>query len=344
MATATGTDQQLSSPKTKRRSPPGTGARSSLFAQGSNPPIQEENADGEIYRTRRTRVELHAGDRRTQRKTFGLAGGGNERAGADRGAARDSEEPALVPGRRDAVGVAVRGAGAARGGANGGGGRQEPGPEDRQAGRVCPGGEAADRITGDEGLQEPGPVQAAEGTGEELRLPGRRHGAGEEPAQERAALERSGLRRGALGLLEARPGGVVGQAAGSEQDDGRVAVRGARRTRGIEGEGREGVAGGSTQASRVACAEDVPGSGSDPDGGAPAGGGDAVPVPEPEQILGVLRTGRGDAELVGLGAGSGWAVGKGTGTADAGAESELQPHAEACVQGRGTVWAPGRRP
>ena len=53
----------------------------------------------------------------------------------------------------------------------------------------------------------------------------------------------------------------------------------------IEGEGREGVAGGSTQASRVACAEDVPGSGSDPDGVAPAGGGDAVPVPEPEQIL-----------------------------------------------------------
>ena len=150
-----------------------------------------------------------------------------------------------------------------------------------------------------------GQFRRAGGTGEELRLPGRRHGAGEEPAQERAALERSGLRRGALGLLEARPGGVVGQAAGSEQDDGRVAVRGARRTRGIEGEGREGVAGGSTQASRVACAEDVPGSGSDPDGGAPAGGGDAVPVPEPEQILGVLRTGRGDAELVGLGAGSG---------------------------------------
>ena len=55
----------------------------------------------------------------------------------------------------------------------------------------------------------------------------------------------------------------------------------------------------------MACAEDVPGSGSDPDGGAPAGGGDAVPVPEPEQILGVLRTGRGDAELVGLGAGPG---------------------------------------
>ena len=32
--------------------------------------------------------------------------------------------------------------------------------------------------------------------------------------------------------------------------------------------------------------------------------------------------------------GSEWAVGKGTGTADAGAEPELQPHAEACVQGR----------
>ncbi len=32
-----------------------------------------------------------------------------------------------------------------------------------------------------------------------------------------------------------------------------------------------------------------------------AGGGDAVPVPEPEQVLGVLRTGRRDAELVGLG-------------------------------------------
>ena len=217
MATATGTDQQLSSPKTKRRSPPGTGARSSLFAQGSNPPTQEEDADGEIYRTRRTRVELHAGDRRTQRKTFGLAGGGNERAGADRGAARDSEEPALVPGRRTLSGwlyevlephveeLTVAGVGKSRG------------PKTDKAGRVCPGGEASDRITGDEGLQEPGPVQAAGGTGEELRLPGRRHGAGEEPAQERAALERSGLRRGALGLLEARPGGVVGQAAGSEQ-------------------------------------------------------------------------------------------------------------------------------
>ena len=46
------------------------------------------------------------------------------------------------------------------------------------------------------------------------------------------------------------------------------------------------------------------------------------------------RTGRGDAELVGLGAGPEWAMGNGTGTADAGAEPELQPHAEACLQGR----------
>ena len=52
--------------------------------------------------------------------------------------------------------------------------RKSRGPKTDKAGRLCPGREAADRIAGDDGLQEPGPVQAAGGTGEELRLPGRR--------------------------------------------------------------------------------------------------------------------------------------------------------------------------
>ena len=87
-------------------------------------------------------------------------------------------------------------------------------------------------------------------------------------------------------------------------------------------------AGRGTQAPGVARAEDVPGSGPDPDRRATAGCGDTVPVQKPERILGVLRPGHRDAELVGLGAKSDGGVDEDAGTADSGPEPELQPHAE----------------
>ena len=67
----------------------------------------------------------------------------------------------------------------------------------------------------------------------------------------------------------------------------------------------------------------------------PAGGGDAIPVPEAERVLGLLRSRRGDAELFGLGSGPERALGEDACAADARPEPELQPYAQTCVQGRG---------
>ena len=85
----------------------------------------------------------------------------------------------------------------------------------------------------------------------------------------------------------------------------------------------------------LARADDVPGSGPDPDRRITAGCGDTVPVQKPERILGVLRPGHRDAELVGLGASLDGGVDEDAGAADSGPEPQLQPHAEACVQGSG---------
>ena len=103
MASATGPTQQLSSPKTKRRSPLGVGALS--LAQATVPRTEEENAHGQVYRTGRARVKLHAGGGRAEWEAFGLARGGDEHASSDRGAARDPGEPAFLPGRRYAGAV-----------------------------------------------------------------------------------------------------------------------------------------------------------------------------------------------------------------------------------------------
>ncbi len=92
--------------------------------------------------------------------------------------------PASVPGGRDPRELAVRGALAPRGGDRGGGGAGEPGPEERQAGRLRSGRTAPDRGDQAEGLQEAGRVRSAEAPGESLHAAGRRLGAGPEPDQE----------------------------------------------------------------------------------------------------------------------------------------------------------------
>ena len=198
----------------------------------------------------------------------------------------------------------------------------------RWSGRVRACGAAQDRRDRDPGLQRARTVRAAGQSGEGLRLRGGRHCTGEEPAEERVALETRGIRRGTVGVREAREGAVAGQVAGGDADAGPSAVRGARRTGSSASEGREDDAGRGTQAPGVARAEDVPGSGPDPDRRATAGCGDTVPVQKPERILGVLRPGHRDAELVGLGAKSDGGVDEDAGTADSGPEPELQPHAE----------------
>jgi hypothetical protein len=112
---------------------------------------------------------------------------------------------------------------------------------------------------------------------------------GEEPTEERAPLAGRGLRSRKLGVREAGPGAVAERAARCDASAGGAPVRGARRARGPEREGREGAAGRGSQAPRVAAAEDVPRPGPDPHRGAAAGGGDTLPVPEPKPVLGVLR-------------------------------------------------------
>jgi len=83
MASATGPDQRVSSLEEEKRSPPGVGALS--LARPSIPATEEENADGKVHRSRSARIELHARDRGSEREAAGLARGGDERAGADRG-------------------------------------------------------------------------------------------------------------------------------------------------------------------------------------------------------------------------------------------------------------------
>jgi hypothetical protein len=200
MASATGPDQRVSSPEEERRSPPGVGALSLAQAR-TTPHTEEENADGEVYRTGRARVKLYARGGRSEREAAGLARGGDERGGADRGAWRDPAEPARVPRGRDTLGLAVRGARAARGGARRDRGSQEPGSEERQGGRVRTSGAAAERLARDPGLQGARQVQAIGPRGACVRVRGARRRAGEEPAEERAPLAGRRLRSGTLGLL-----------------------------------------------------------------------------------------------------------------------------------------------
>ena len=87
-----------------------------------------------------------------------------------------------------------------------GGGTQESGREERRAGCVRTGRATADRHDRDTGLQGTRPTEAVGLSGEGVRILGGRCGTGEEPAQERAALERRGVRRGAVGVREAREG------------------------------------------------------------------------------------------------------------------------------------------
>jgi hypothetical protein len=71
--------------------------------------------------------------------------------GGERRSEGDPAEPTRVPRGRDAGGVAVRGARAARGGAGRDGSSQEPGSEERQGGCIRAGGAAADRLARDPG-------------------------------------------------------------------------------------------------------------------------------------------------------------------------------------------------
>ena len=123
-----------------------------------------------------------------------------------RGAQGDPPQPARVSRGRDAVGVAVRGARAARGGAGRDGGSQEPGPGERQARRVCAGGAASDRGAGEGGAQGAGHLWAVGPAGAGVRVRDARRGAGEEPSEERASLAGRGPWGRELGVREAGPG------------------------------------------------------------------------------------------------------------------------------------------
>jgi hypothetical protein len=85
----------------------------------------------------------------------------------------------------------------------------------------------------------------------------------------------------------------------------------------------------------VAAREELPGTGRDPDRAASSHRGDALPVQEQASVLGLLRSGDRDAELVGLGANPERGVGEGADPADPGLEPELEPIAEGDLQGSG---------
>jgi hypothetical protein len=102
--------------------------------------LQQENAHGQVHRSGRAFVKLHAGGGEREREAAGDAGGGDERAVPDRGRAPDPAAAAHLPGGGDALGVAVRGAVAPRGEGRGGGGTRESRPEGRPAGCLRVGG------------------------------------------------------------------------------------------------------------------------------------------------------------------------------------------------------------
>ena len=203
----------------------------------------------------------------------------------------------------------------------------------RWSGCVRAGRATEDRLDRDAGLQGARPIRATGKSGEGLWIPGGRHGTGEEPAEERTALERRRLRSGPVRVLEARPGAMARRVAGGDEGACTAPLRRARRARGSAREGREDDAGRGQEASGVACAADMPGLGPDSGRRATAGCGDAVSVQKPERVLGLLRPGHRDAQLVGLGASSDGRLGEGARAADSRSEPKLQPHAETDFQG-----------
>jgi hypothetical protein len=143
------------------------------FADEQYSPFEKENAThGQVYRTGRSCVKLYGGHGGPERETFALAGGGDERRGADPGAARDTRHPASVPGGRHPRELAVRSAFPLRGGDRGGGGAGESGSEERQVGCLRSGRTAPNRGDQAEGLQEAGRVRSAEAPGGACSGPG----------------------------------------------------------------------------------------------------------------------------------------------------------------------------
>lgn len=118
-----------------RRLTPETGWRSPLgvdkleMAQEQVPSTREENAHGEVYRAGRARVKLHVRGGGPEREAAGAPGGGDERAGVGGRGSGDTGHATPVPGGRDTVGLALRGALAARIRVGGGGSEREPGRE-----------------------------------------------------------------------------------------------------------------------------------------------------------------------------------------------------------------------
>jgi hypothetical protein len=102
-------------------------------------------------------------------------------------------------------------------------------------GRVRAGGAAADRLARDAGLQGARQGRAAGPRGAGVRVRGARRRAGEEPAEERAALAGRGLRSGEFRVREGGPGAMARRAARGDAAVGGAPVRGARRARGPEG-------------------------------------------------------------------------------------------------------------
>ncbi len=73
-----------SSPQNEWRSP--TGGDTLSFVDEQYSPSRKENAThGQVYRTGRPCVKLHGGHGGPERATAALAGGGDERRGADSG-------------------------------------------------------------------------------------------------------------------------------------------------------------------------------------------------------------------------------------------------------------------
>jgi hypothetical protein len=66
--------------------------------------LQQENAHGQVHRSGRAFVKLHAGGGEREREAAGDAGGGDERAVPDRGRAPDPAAAAHLPGGGDALG------------------------------------------------------------------------------------------------------------------------------------------------------------------------------------------------------------------------------------------------
>src|SRR6266545_2777085 len=294
---------------------------------------REEEDHGSLRWPGRTCAELHAGSNRAFGQTPEVDGGGDERAGTGGGGTKHCWTSAPVFGGGDAERLAVRAAGAARGGSGGGRTRGAEGTQGRSARRLGAGRGAADRGHSDARLQGPTTPGGAAQFGARLWLRGQGCGAGEEPAQVGVPLARDRGRRGSVRAQGTKQ--VAPQAAEAPSRPGRVAWSATGRPVAATGGGRRVAAQRGQDTPDHPDALDGTRDGNHPlcaDGGR---SGDPGAIPNASPVLELLGALHRDAIIGGLGTRQGRTIDALSRAPDARPDAQAERPPQVGVQGSG---------